>query len=73
MQNNNTQTLNFNKKISVNFEGGELSGETGIASSSTCCRLEQSLGKNDLKKSSKSTKRIKKKVIFTRKTRKSDS
>ena len=30
MQNNSTQTLGFNNKISINFEGGELSGETGL-------------------------------------------
>ena len=139
MQNNNTQTLKFNKKISINFEGGELSGETGmllveefcngfevrkllenflpesregkflykkpeiiyqeimriiagytsnntayflqkdpvfkkihseigVASSSTCCRLEQSLGKNDLKNLQKVQKELRKKSYLLEKS-----
>ena len=38
MQNNSTQTLDFNKKISINFEGGEMSGETGMILVEEFCR-----------------------------------
>jgi len=136
-----TQTLDFNRRISVNFKGGELSGETGmllveefcnglgvkellekfvpearegkflyskpeilyqemmriiagytsnntayflqkdpvfqkihsevgIASSSTCCRLEQSLNISDFKNLQKAQKALRKKSYFLEKPEK---